>query len=98
IVGSLAGVLLLSMMINALVTLRIEFFWQSVASGVVIIVSVATYTWLQKKDRDGSGSMLSALNNPDNRKLAKLTAFIVGGLAVLALISVVFGGPANPSG
>lgn len=98
IVGSLAGVLLLSMMINALVTLRIEFFWQSVASGVVIIVSVATYTWLQKKDRDGSGSLLSALNNPDNRKLAKLTAFIVGGLAILALISVVFGGPANPSG
>ena len=33
--GSFAGVLLLSMMINALVTLRIEFFWQSVASGVV---------------------------------------------------------------
>lgn len=98
IVGSLAGVLLLSMMINALVTLRIEFFWQSVASGVVIIVSVATYTWLQKKDRDGSGGLRSAFNNPDNRKLAKLTAFIVGGLAILALISVVFGGPANPSG
>ncbi|MEO0831023.1 MAG: ABC transporter permease, partial [Pseudomonadota bacterium] len=29
ILGSFAGVLLLSMMINALVTLRIEFFWQS---------------------------------------------------------------------
>lgn len=98
IIGSLAGVLLLSMMINALVTLRIEFFWQSVASGVVIIVSVATYTWLQKKDRDGSGGLISAFHNPDNRKLAKLTAYIVGGLAVLALISVVFGGPANPSG
>ena len=53
-IGSFAGVLLLSMMINALVTLRIEFFWQSVASGVVIIVSVAFYTWLQKKDRDSS--------------------------------------------
>lgn len=98
IIGSLAGVLLLSMMINALVTLRIEFFWQSVASGVVIIVSVATYTWLQKKDRDGSGGLVAAFNNPDNRKLAKLTAFIVGGLAILALISVVFGGSANPSG
>lgn len=98
IIGSLAGVLLLSMMINALVTLRIEFFWQSVASGVVIILSVATYTWLRKKDRDGGGSLLSAFKNPDNRKLAKLTAFIVGGMAILALISVVFGGPANPSG
>jgi len=32
ILGSFAGVLLLAMMINALVTLRIEFFWQSVAS------------------------------------------------------------------
>ncbi|MFK8034403.1 MAG: ABC transporter permease [Hyphomicrobiales bacterium] len=98
IIGSLAGVLLLSMMINALVTLRIEFFWQSVASGVVIIVSVATYTWLQKKDRDGGGGLRSAFNNPDNRKLAKLTAFIVGGLAILAIISLVFGGSANPSG
>ncbi|MEM1046317.1 MAG: ABC transporter permease [Pseudomonadota bacterium] len=96
--GSLAGVLLLSMMINALVTLRIEFFWQSVASGVVIIVSVATYTWLQKKDRDGSGSLFAALANPDNRKLAALTAWLVGGLALLALVGLVFGGPPNPSG
>lgn len=96
--GSLAGVLLLSMMINALVTLRIEFFWQSVASGVVIIVSVATYTWLQKKDRDGSGSLFAALANPDNRKLAALTAWLVGGLALLALVGAVFGGPPNPSG
>ncbi|WP_298920826.1 ABC transporter permease [uncultured Roseobacter sp.] len=98
IVGSLAGVLLLSMMINALVTLRIEFFWQSVASGVVIILSVALYTWLQKKDRDGSGGLAAALSNPDNRKLLKMTVWIMGALIVLSIISLILGGPANPSG
>ncbi|MEM8869413.1 MAG: ABC transporter permease [Pseudomonadota bacterium] len=96
-VGSLAGVLLLSMMINALVTLRIEFFWQSVASGVVIIVSVATYTWLQKKDRDGGGGLGAALANPDNRKLTRLTLAIAGAILVLAVLGMIFGvePPAN---
>jgi len=85
IVGSLAGVLLLSMMINALVTLRIEFFWQSVASGVVIILSVAAYAWLQKKDRDGAGSIGAALANPDNRKILALALTFVAVLAVLMI-------------
>ncbi|MEL6436561.1 MAG: ABC transporter permease [Pseudomonadota bacterium] len=98
IVGSLAGVLLLSMMINALVTLRIEFFWQSVASGVVIIASVALYTWLQKKDRDGSGGLAAAFTNPDNRKLAQMTAIILGVTAVLFVISMITGEPPRPSG
>lgn len=98
IVGSLAGVLLLSMMINALVTLRIEFFWQSVASGVVIIFSVALYTWLQKKDRDGSAGIKAVLANPDNRKLLKMTGYIVGAAIILSIISLVLGGPPNPSG
>ena len=98
IIGSLAGVLLLSMMINALVTLRIEFFWQSVASGAVIIISVATYTWLGKKDRDGAGQLGSVLNNPDNVKLMKLGISIAVMILVLSVISLIFGGPANPSG
>ncbi len=86
IVGSLAGVLLLAMMINALVTLRIEFFWQSVASGAVIILSVAFYTWLQKKDRDGQGTFLEALKSPENRRLGKfllVMSVIIGGLFLL---------------
>ena len=82
--GSFAGVLLLSMMINALVTLRIEFFWQSVASGVVIIISVALYTWLQKKDRDGAAGLLSGFTNPENIKLLWL------GSALLVLVAVLF--------
>ncbi len=98
IVGSLAGVLLLSMMINALVTLRIEFFWQSVASGVVIIFSVALYTWLQKKDRDGSGGIRAAMGNPDNRKLLRLTGYIVGAAIILSIASLMLGGSPNPSG
>jgi len=98
IVGSLAGVLLLSMMINALVTLRIEFFWQSVASGVVIIFSVALYTWLQKKDRDGAANFSAILKNPDNQKLAKMTALIAGAAIILSVISLMIGGDPNPSG
>ena len=97
-VGSFAGVLLLSMMINALVTLRIEFFWQSVASGVVIIVSVAFYTWLQKKDRDGARGLANVLATPDNLKLLKLTGMILACLVVLFGIGFLFAGEAVPSG
>ena len=96
--GSFAGVLLLSMMINALVTLRIEFFWQSVASGVVIILSVAFYTWLQKKDRDGTKGLLSAFSTPDNIKLAKLGGAIALGIAVLFLLGSLLSTGSVPSG
>ncbi len=81
--GSLAGVLLLAMMINALVTLRIEFFWQSVASGVVIIMSVAFYTWLQRKDRDGQSGWLAMLASPENLRMLRFLGIIA---VILALI------------
>lgn len=97
-IGSLAGVLLLAMMINALVTLRIEFFWQSVASGVVIIVSVALYTWLQKKDRDGAKGLLAAATTPENLKLAKFGGAIAAVLLALLLVGYLSAGNANPSG
>lgn len=98
IVGSLAGVLLLSMMINALVTLRIEFFWQSVASGAVIILSVALYTWLQKKDRDGSGSLSEKIQGIPKSRTFKLAATIVGVLLVLTIVGLLFAGDVKPSG
>lgn len=98
IVGSLAGVLLLSMMINALVTLRIEFFWQSVASGVVIILSVAAYAWLQKKDRDGAASIGAAMANPDNRKILSLILAFAGVLAVLIAVGAVLATPPGATG
>lgn len=98
LLGSLAGVLLLSLMINALVTLRIEFFWQSVASGVVIILSVALYTWLQKKDRDGAKGVFAAFKTPDNAKLLKLAATLLISLGVLLAIGFLFAGIAPPSG
>ena len=96
--GSFAGVLLLSMMINALVTLRIEFFWQSVASGVVIISSVALYTWMQKKDRDGAGGLLAGLKTPDGQKTLRFSAAIIGLLIALLAIGGIFSGNPNPSG
>ncbi|WP_299726813.1 ABC transporter permease [uncultured Tateyamaria sp.] len=98
IVGSLAGVLLLSMMINALVTLRIEFFWQSVASGVVIISSVALYTWMQKKDRDGAGGLMAGLNTPEGKKMLRFCAALIGVLIALLAVGLLTAGNPNPSG
>jgi ribose transport system permease protein len=98
IIGSFAGVLLLSMMINALVTLRIEFFWQSVASGVVIVSSVALYTWMQKKDRDGAGGIFAGLNTPDGQKMLRFSALLIGLLIALLAVGGLFSGNPNPSG
>ena len=52
--GTLVGVLLLSMVTNALVVLRFQFFWQLVASGLIIIAAIGFYSWLQ-----GRSSILS---------------------------------------
>lgn len=98
IFGSVVGVLLLSMMINALVTLRIEFFWQSVASGVVIISSVALYTWMQKKDRDGSSQLLAGLKTPEGQKMLRFSAALIGVLIALLAIGLFFAGNPNTSG
>lgn len=96
--GSLAGVLLLSMMINALVTLRIEFFWQSVASGVVIVSSVALYTWLQKKDRDGAKGLLAGLQTSEGLKSLKFAGGLVGTLLLLLLVGSLTAGAPVASG
>ena len=47
--GTLVGVLLLSMVTNALVMLRFQFFWQLVASGVIIIMAIGFYSYLQRR-------------------------------------------------
>jgi ribose transport system permease protein len=96
--GSFAGVLLLSMMINALVTLRIEFFWQSVASGVVIVSSVALYTWMQKKDRDGAGGWFAGLQTAEGQKMLRFCAALIGVLIALLAIGGLFAETAAPSG
>ena len=97
-IGSFAGVLLLSMMINALVTLRIEFFWQSVASGVVIVSSVALYTWMQKKDRDGTRGLFSGLATPNGRKLLRFSCALVGVLLILLALGALLAGTPVASG
>jgi len=50
--GTLVGVLLLAMVTNSLVMLRFQFFWQLIAAGVIIIVSIGFYSYLQ----EGSGA------------------------------------------
>ncbi len=97
-IGSFCGCLLLAMMINALVTLRIEFFWQSVASGVVIIGSVALYSWIQKKDRDGSGGVLAALQTPDGQKMLRFSALLIGLLIALLALGGIFAVTPGASG
>ncbi len=52
--GTLVGVILLSMVTNALVMLRFQFFWQLVAAGAIIIVSIAFYSWLQRRNGETS--------------------------------------------
>jgi len=47
--GTLVGVILLSMVTNALVIMRFQFFWQLVASGIIIILAIGFYSWLQKR-------------------------------------------------
>jgi ribose/xylose/arabinose/galactoside ABC-type transport system permease subunit len=47
--GTLVGVILLSMVTNALVIMRFQFFWQLVASGIIIIAAIGFYSWLQKR-------------------------------------------------
>lgn len=97
-IGSFAGVLLLSMMVNALVTLRMEFFWQSVASGVVIVSSVALYTWMQKKDRDGSGGILANLATPEGKRMLRFSALIIGTLIALLALGGLFAVDPTASG
>jgi ribose transport system permease protein len=52
----------------------------------VIIASVALYTWMQKKDRDGSGGVLSGLSTPEGQRMLRLTALILGLLIALVAI------------
>jgi ribose transport system permease protein len=98
IIGSFSGVLLLAMMLNALVTLRIEFFWQPVASGFVIISSVALYAWIQKKDRDGAGGWFADLKTSEGQKLLRFSALLIGALIALLAIGGIFAGDTAPSG
>ena len=97
-IGSFCGVLLLAMMVSALVNLGIEFFWQPVASGVVIIASVALYAWLLKKDRDGASGWLSGLKTSEGQKMIRLVAIIVGLLIALLAAGSIFAGNPVASG
>lgn len=50
--GTLIGAVLLSMVVNALIILRLPFFWQQVASGIIIITSMAFYGYIQRRGKD----------------------------------------------
>jgi ribose transport system permease protein len=56
-VGTLVGVILLSMVTNALVILRFQFFWQLVASGLIIIAALGFYNYLQRRGTETRDDM-----------------------------------------
>lgn len=79
--GSFCGVLLLSMMTNALITLRIEFFWQQVAAGAVIIGSVGFYSYLRNRQSDGIAPLdLTLVKRAATLALATAALLLVGWL------------------
>jgi len=53
--GSLGGALLLAMVINGMVLLGLEFFWQQVAVGVVIVLAIMVYTVTGLRQSRGVG-------------------------------------------
>lgn len=66
--GTLVGVLLLSMVTNSLVMLRMDFFWQQVASGIIIVASVAFYAHLQQQGSGVSGGLTKTFQNMSRRR------------------------------
>jgi ribose transport system permease protein len=91
--GALCGVILLAMITNATIILRIEFFWQSVAAGAVIVISVAAYSWLQAKDKDGGG-ILTAIATRQNLSILKFLGGLIAAIAALLILGFAFGGGA----
>ncbi len=53
--GSLGGAILLAMVINGMVHLGLQYFWQQVAVGVVIILAVMLYTMTGLRQSRGVG-------------------------------------------
>lgn len=90
--GALCGVILLAMITNATIILRIEFFWQSVAAGAVIVISVAAYSWLQAKDKDGSVGVVAAITNRQNLAILKFLAGLLAAIAALIVAGFTIGG------
>jgi ribose transport system permease protein len=95
--GALCGVILLAMITNATIILRIEFFWQSVAAGAVIVISVAAYSWLQAPDKDGSGSLAASIFTRQNMSIFKFIGGLIASVIALLIIGSVLGGGAVPS-
>jgi len=56
--GSLAGALLISMVINGMVSLGFGYFWQQVAVGVVIVLAIMVYTVTGLRQSRGVGGVV----------------------------------------
>ena len=53
--GSLAGVLLISMLVNGMVAIGVSYFWQPVGIGAAIVLAVAVYTITGRRQSRGVG-------------------------------------------
>ena len=65
---------------------------------MVIVSSVALYTWLQKKDRDGAKGLLAGLKTPESMRLIRLSGGLIAALALLLRIGTLFAGNPVASG
>lgn len=52
VIGSVIGALILGLVANALVLLRVEWFWQRVAEGLIVVLAVIFNMWREKKSRE----------------------------------------------
>ena len=48
VTGTLAGALILSVLLNGLIHLGVPFFWQLIATGTALVVAVAFHEWSQR--------------------------------------------------
>ncbi|WP_417260313.1 ABC transporter permease [Celeribacter sp.] len=93
--GAFCGVILLAMITNATIILRIEFFWQSVAAGIVIVVSVAAYSWLQSKDKDVTGNLWAKIGSRQNLSILKFIGGLIAALIALFILGAALPGAAT---
>jgi ribose transport system permease protein len=51
VIGTLAGALILSVLLNGLIHLGVPFFWQLIATGTALVTAVAFHEWLKRDSR-----------------------------------------------
>ena len=62
------------------------------------VSSVALYTWMQKKDRDGAQSVLAGLRSKESQKMLRFAGVIIAVLIALLALGSGLATETTPSG